>query len=186
MLIIDGEISNNKISSSGESSLHLAVLSGDEACLSAVVKECSKLTSKTKEGKTPLQLAREHHPELISVIDAAKFQKVPWQEIKPNGKWPIPRCSHSASQYNNRWYIYGGSNDFNNPTTVYDDMHFYNADSNEWRLLAPRPSGKGEPVPTELSGHTSMTFGSKLYIFGGKNLEKTFNDLWVLDLGKLG
>lgn len=58
-------------------------------------------------------------------------------------------------------------------------MYFFHGESKEWRLLAPR----GKLMPTALCRHTSLIFGSKLYIFGGTNLEETFNDLWVLDLG---
>lgn len=58
-------------------------------------------------------------------------------------------------------------------------MHFYNGETKEWRLLAPR----GKLKPTALCRHTSLIFGSKLYVFGGTNLEDTFNDIWVLDLG---
>lgn len=167
----------------GETPLHCSVSSGDASVLKEIVKVCSRLYTKTKEGNTALDLARAYHPSLVSIIEEAKFQKIPWKEVKPNGKWPIPRCNHSASVYNNRWYIYGGQNDFNNPTMVYDDMHFYNGDANEWRLLAPRATHRSEPTPTGLTKHTSLIFGSKLYLFGGTSLEKTFNDLWVLDLG---
>ena len=179
-MFVKNIINTNHLYRDGENALHCAVQSPkNQIVVSRLVKLVSKLTAKTKEGKTALDLAREFAPALADIVEEARFQRVPWKEIKPDGKWPIPRCNYSASEYNNRWYIYGGENDFSSSNTVYDDMHFFHGDTKEWRLLAPR--GREKPPP--LCKHTSLIFGTKLYLFGGTSLDNTYNDLWVLDLG---
>ena len=163
----------------GETALHAAVIGANIELVSELLKKTNKLGARTKEGKTALQLAEIDHPEIAAVITSVKVQKVPWREVKPEGKWPVPRSNHAASVYKNRWYIHGGENDFSGGGMVNADMHFFNGDTKEWRLLAPR--GKFQPPP--LCKHTSVMFGSKMYIFGGTDGEKTYNDIWVLDLG---
>ena len=144
-----------------------------------LLPKTSKLLSRNKEGKTALQIAQEKAPDLVPLIEETKSTLLPWRETKPQGKWPVPRCNHSSSVYNNRWYIYGGENIFTGESSIINnDMHFLNGDTKEWRLLAPRGTS-----PPPLCKHTTLIFGTKLYLFGGFDGEKAHNDVWVLDLG---
>jgi hypothetical protein len=168
-----------RVGSQGETSLHCAVQSGVIEAIELILRKTTKLNQRTKGGKTALQLAQESHPAAVPLIETVLAEQVPWREVKAEGKWPVPRCNHSSSVYNSRWYIYGGENDFSSGGRVNNDLHFFNSSTSEWRILAPQ----GDIKPPPLSKHSSLIYGTSLYLFGGTDGEKVFNDIWVLDLG---
>ena len=161
--------------------MHCAVRGGKEDIVQLVIRNSSKINVKSKDGKTALDLAVDKFSHLRPLIEEARLQKIPWKEIKAEGKSPIPRSGHSASPYNNRWYIYGGANDLLDPVTIFDDILFFNGDTHEWRFLNPAQGKDGRPPALYL--HSSVIISGKLYIFGGMDLSKVYNDIWVLDLG---
>jgi hypothetical protein len=63
---------------------------------------------------------------------------------------------------------------------IHRHFHVYcQADSLTWS----QPSTKGIS-PTPRHGHTMTTVGKFLYIFGGTDGKKSFNNLFVLDIGE--
>jgi N-acetylneuraminic acid mutarotase len=47
-----------------------------------------------------------------------------------------------------------------------------------------RHKGEGD-APTARSGHSAVAYGNHLYIFGGYDSRKYYNDVHVLDVGTL-
>ena len=146
-----------------------------------LVRNGADINSPDSRGKTVLEKSIElNNSDLEFLIQKLKRDQVPWLELKPNGKWPIPRSNHSSSIYNNRWFMYGGGDSFKTPTTIFSDLFMLNGNTLEWRSLKP----KGEEFsPPPLFSHTSVVLGKNLLIFGGNDSEKTFNDIHVLDIG---
>ena len=86
------------------------------------------------------------------------------------------RASHSASFYQNKMYIFGGQDDDNNKL---DDLWEFDLASCNWRKLGGNP---GEYCPIARSGHSSIVYGTKMFIFGGiYELTKELNDMVVFD-----
>lgn len=90
------------------------------------------------------------------------------------GTPPRPRIGHTAAiVLCNKLLIFGGGS----YDKVYDDLHIFDLSSSSWY----RPSDTGS-VPVPRAGHSCCAIGSRLYIYGGSNIEgDIFNDLHTLD-----
>ena len=73
-------------------------------------------------------------------------------------------------------YIFGGQDDDNQKL---DDMWQFNIESKEW---SPIQFGDSDFKPVPRSGHSTVVYGNKMYIFGGiLELTKELNDLCVFN-----
>lgn len=90
---------------------------------------------------------------------------------------PEGRAGHSAVCSENKVYVFGGQDDHNNKL---DDMWCFDASTCEWKMT---PYMEGDLKPCARSGHTAVTAGSKMFIFGGiLELTKELNDLAIFDM----
>mmetsp|Transcript_11544 Transcript_11544/g.16047 ORF Transcript_11544/g.16047 Transcript_11544/m.16047 type:complete len:822 (-) Transcript_11544:67-2532(-) len=100
-------------------------------------------------------------------------QKI-WTKLKPQGKEPHPRCSHSASVVRNNFLVIFGGFD---QKKYFNDVHVYDVTKNEW----VRFSFQKEELPAPRGRHSAATADSKIYIFGGYNKkDKKLNDFYEL------
>lgn len=89
---------------------------------------------------------------------------------------PSCRASVSAGAYDSKIYVFGGQEDDNKKM---NDMWRYDLQSNAWSQIQQPDDGY---KPTPRSGHSSVVYGDKMYIFGGiLELTKELNDLVVFD-----
>lgn len=90
---------------------------------------------------------------------------------------PAGRAGHSAVCHENKVFVFGGQDDHNNKL---DDMWCYDASTGAWANIA---YAEGDMKPCARSGHTAVTGGSKMFIFGGiLELTKELNDLAIFDM----
>jgi len=93
---------------------------------------------------------------------------------------PKPRASFSSAVYNDKLYIYGGQDDDN---CKLDDIWEFDPTANSWRHI---PIQEGALRPLCRSGHSAVTHGTKMYIFGGiLELTKELNDMLVFDFNTM-
>jgi len=99
------------------------------------------------------------------------------------GTPPPSRTNHAAASVGKNMYIFGGNN--NNESGQYqvlEDLAVLNTHTMTWS----NPTTTGT-APCARSGHTLVTIGKKLYLFGGgvwnerEGWVHKFNDLYVLD-----
>ncbi|KAF2074876.1 hypothetical protein CYY_003831 [Polysphondylium violaceum] len=88
-----------------------------------------------------------------------------------------PRYYHSCNVIGSKAYVFGGYDG----TSLMNDMYVLNIDNLEWSC----PPVRGDP-PTPRCGHSSVSIGSRLFIFGGSVDEPAGtphcnNDLYVFD-----
>ena len=89
---------------------------------------------------------------------------------------PCVRASISMSCFDSKLWVFGGQDDDNNKR---QDLWCFDQKLKTWSQV---PVHEGEYLPTARSGHTSVIWGSKMYIFGGiVELTKELNDLVVFD-----
>ncbi|XP_073015177.1 uncharacterized protein [Primulina eburnea] len=98
-----------------------------------------------------------------------------WKSVVPSGTPPSKRDSHTCSSWKNKIIVIGGedSSDY-----YLSDVHILDTDTLVWcklnttgQLLSPR------------GGHTAVTFGKNLIVFGGFSDEQNlYNDLYMLDI----
>lgn len=101
----------------------------------------------------------------------------PWTELALSGGTPSIRRNHSGIAYNGNLYVFGGL-DAGTPATYYNDLWKYDVGSDAWSQLSPSGS-----LPSARFGHSAVTYGGKIYIFGGQlSGGSKVNDLWVYDI----
>lgn len=171
---------------SGEAALHYALRGQREDVVALLLKEGADVNQATAAGKTPLLLAEESRSEsLVTMLREATAGQQCWKVAKAKGKWPVPRHCPSAAVYNDRLYLYGGSDSFSRQPRAlgrvhHGDMWMFNGLTLEWRGLSPMGEG-----PPPLSRHSSAILGNRLYVFGGCNDKGTFNNLYVLNIEEM-
>ncbi|KAM4626186.1 kelch domain-containing protein 1-like isoform 1-T2 [Discoglossus pictus] len=102
-----------------------------------------------------------------------------WSESKAvEGKEarPTNRKGHSAVVYQDDMYIYGGYFDIKGAV---EEFWVYSFGTEKWSALSPSTRGTG---PGPRHGHSSVTYGSAMYLFGGLKLMAEQNDFWRFDL----
>ncbi|CAK56009.1 unnamed protein product (macronuclear) [Paramecium tetraurelia] len=110
----------------------------------------------------------------IFIHDVKKQQ---WQKLEINKTYPSPLDNHCATLYNDQWIIFGGFYG-GNECKHSNDLFSFNFNENRWMKLNKQ---KGmEPAPRDGSSITSHN--QSVYIFGGKNGDKRYNDLWQFNM----
>ncbi|KAI8342211.1 hypothetical protein EDC96DRAFT_487126 [Choanephora cucurbitarum] len=103
-----------------------------------------------------------------------------WTRIQPEGPHPSERSGHSVATQDNAMFIFGGQKEGH----YFNDLYVFNFDtlstSPRWEQIAF--SNKAGDCPEPRSGHVSVIFDNKLYIFGGTDGQHMLNDLWAFDL----
>ncbi|KAI0192780.1 hypothetical protein F4808DRAFT_364150 [Astrocystis sublimbata] len=80
-------------------------------------------------------------------------------DAPPNGKVPPPRTNHSMITYNDRMYLFGGTNG----QVWFNDVWCYDPPSNSWSQLDCIGY-----IPSPREGHSAALIDDVMYIFGGR------------------
>ncbi|XP_076008904.1 host cell factor 2 isoform X2 [Genypterus blacodes] len=135
-----------------------------------------------------------------------------WSMPKTRGPTPLPRSLHSASVIGNKMYVFGGwiavpetdePNALGAEWICTNSLNVLNLDSMSWQRLGPERHDdirsqlekQGPQIddpyacrPKARAGHCSVTVGSRLYIWSGRdgyrksrNYQICCKDLWYLE-----
>lgn len=101
-----------------------------------------------------------------------------WREIKPKGMSIMPRVSASSTLFNDHIYYFGGfdGKKWRNDTFTFDIKQ------QQWNQLDINMNVKQQKVPDSRCRHSMVLYQNRLVIFGGNDYEKSFNDVYSLDL----
>jgi N-acetylneuraminic acid mutarotase len=98
-------------------------------------------------------------------------------EERPSKTMPIERNAHTAVGQGNSLFVFGGQDEDNNKL---GDLWEFNLTTKQWANIAYHNGASG--VDIARSGHASVAFNGKMYIFGGiLEVTKELNDLLVYD-----
>ncbi|SCZ97771.1 BZ3500_MvSof-1268-A1-R1_Chr7-3g09572 [Microbotryum saponariae] len=103
-----------------------------------------------------------------------------WTRVKTIGPAPEGRYGHAASMVGSKFYIFGGQKDdggFMNDL-VWFDLQKLKAGSPKWTFI---DYASGAVVPPRRTGHTTVTHGDCIYVFGGTDGQYHYNDTWCFD-----
>ncbi|SCV70632.1 BQ2448_3394 [Microbotryum intermedium] len=103
-----------------------------------------------------------------------------WTRVKTIGPAPEGRYGHAASMVGSKFYIFGGQKDdggFMNDL-VWFDLQKLKAGSPKWTYI---DYASGAVVPPRRTGHTTVTHGDCIYVFGGTDGQYHYNDTWCFD-----
>ncbi|BGP39376.1 hypothetical protein JCM10449v2_003314 [Rhodotorula kratochvilovae] len=104
-----------------------------------------------------------------------------WTRVKTVGRAPEGRYGHAAAMVGSRFFVFGGQTDdggFRNDLCWFD-LQKLKMGQPSWSFVEYRP---GQVVPPPRTGHTCVTHGDSLYIFGGTDGQYHYNDTWQYDL----
>jgi len=91
---------------------------------------------------------------------------------------PAPRNGHTADFYGGDLVIFGGFKHIPEPVEFYNDMWMFSTTTRQWTKV----EYKGSHLPLPRFSHTSVIYGSSLFIFGGTNDPAGANfldDFWM-------
>ncbi|RHY04259.1 hypothetical protein DYB28_008512 [Aphanomyces astaci] len=103
-----------------------------------------------------------------------------WEQQHPQNFWEgLPQCrgSHSATLVDHKMYIFGGYGGNGYGRTDFNDVHALDLRTWKWEEILT----EGEK-PEARSSHQTCLILNKLFVIGGWNSVKQFQDLFVLDL----
>jgi len=126
------------------------------------------------------------------------FNTLTWKKVKTKGRYPKDRYHHSAVVYQGSMYIFGGFKCFNElmeyrfgmsapllplpPPSRFSNNFFFISISpatETWSLVNARGT-----LPRPRWGHKAVVYNDKMYMFGGQDLIKTFDDLYEFCFGR--
>nr|POE90150.1 tip elongation aberrant protein 1 [Quercus suber] len=105
-----------------------------------------------------------------------------WSRALPAGARPPGRYGHTLNILGSKIYIFGGQVEgyFFNDLVAFD-LNALQQSSNRWEILIQNTIDGGPPhgqIPPARTNHTMITWGDKLYLFGGTDGIHWFNDVW--------
>lgn len=99
-----------------------------------------------------------------------------WSVLETHGSQPGARQGHAAVEVGRKIYVIGGCVQ---EITCYNDVYVFDTGSKEWSL--EKVTGE---LPEPRGGHTATLLGTDIFVVGGANSEKTFGDVYRLDIVK--
>ncbi|KAJ5132321.1 hypothetical protein N7448_006479 [Penicillium atrosanguineum] len=102
-----------------------------------------------------------------------------WSRAIPPGSRPSGRYGHTLNILGSKLYVFGGQVEgfFFNDLIAFDLNQLQNS-SNKTATKVVLQKVKSPPARTN---HTIVTYNDKLFLFGGTNGVKWFNDVWAFD-----
>jgi len=101
-----------------------------------------------------------------------------WSKPEVSGEAPVPRSSHTAVTYLERYIVFFGGGSV---SSCYNDVVVLDTQTMAW--IRPEITGQ---VPPIRAGHASALLGTLMYMIGGGNNTKGCSDMYSLDLKDLG
>lgn len=103
-----------------------------------------------------------------------------WDQQHSNGFWEgVPQCrgAHTATLVGDKMYVFGGYGGNGYGRTDFNDLHA--VDLIHWKWEEIQTEGE-KPEPR--SGHQTCLVGEQLFVIGGWNSFKQFQDIFIFDL----
>ncbi|CAG8499846.1 6197_t:CDS:2 [Dentiscutata heterogama] len=100
-----------------------------------------------------------------------------WKQLSVQSP-PRGRHGHSVTVIGTKMYIFGGQTEesYSNELIVFD-MGMYNSSSANWEFVTPK-----NPPPPGRTAHISCAYENKIYMFGGMDGDRCYNDMWCYDI----
>lgn len=91
--------------------------------------------------------------------------------------------SHAAVVHEKEMYVFGGFND--KKAEYSNSLYAMDLETFKWRVLFDGKTGNEKASIAPRAGMSLVYYDHYLWIFGGNNINLTFDDFWKFDLNKL-
>ncbi|KAH0487433.1 MAG: uncharacterized protein KVP18_001941 [Porospora cf. gigantea A] len=112
--------------------------------------------------------------DLSAVVKGAAVN-ASWQLVKPGGRIPAARASHTITRIKKRAYLFGGFNG----EKCFGDVDVFELGNDLWSAAPTRGS-----APSPRNAHGAAPSGNLLVVLGGHNSKEHLRDCYVLDTVK--
>ncbi|KAJ2719811.1 hypothetical protein GGI07_004980 [Coemansia sp. Benny D115] len=105
-----------------------------------------------------------------------------WYKVPMKGPPLAGRKGHSTAPVGSKLYVFGGTSDgyfFNDLVSF--DVRAAAKSGPHWDFTSPLPANP-QQAPAPRAGHSCSVYPNSIFIFGGMNSERCFNDLWEYSL----
>ncbi|KAF5385147.1 hypothetical protein D9615_001363 [Tricholomella constricta] len=100
-----------------------------------------------------------------------------WTRVTVHGPGPVGRYGHAVTMAGSRFIVFGGQVD----GEFLNEMWSFDLNSLRtkavWEFIEPVG-----PAPARRTGHVCLTYGDRIFIFGGTDGQFHYNDTWAFDL----
>ncbi|TDL30173.1 galactose oxidase [Rickenella mellea] len=102
-----------------------------------------------------------------------------WTRISVHGPAPAGRYGHAVTMLGTRFFVFGGQVDgeFLNDLWAFDPNSLKSKAC--WECIKPSSSTEG---PACRTGHTCISYGDRIFMFGGTDGQYHYNDTWAFDV----
>ncbi|KAG8080376.1 hypothetical protein GUJ93_ZPchr0007g3241 [Zizania palustris] len=111
--------------------------------------------------------------EILDDVWVLQNSKNRWSRVDCSGDFFRPRHRHAAVAVARKVYVFGGLSD----EGICSCMNIMDTESNQWNVI----SSSDEEWPCARHSHSLVPYGSKLFMFGGHDGQRTLNDLYSFD-----
>lgn len=126
-----------------------------------------------------LNTCKDHSMSSVHLLTPIASKQ--WSRAAPSGTKPAGRYGHTLNILGSKLYIFGGQVEgfFFNDLVAFD-LNTLQVAGNRWEMLIQN-GGAGQLVPPARTNHTVVSWQDKLYLFGGTDGSRWFNDVWTYD-----
>ncbi|RDB28537.1 Tip elongation aberrant protein 1 [Hypsizygus marmoreus] len=101
-----------------------------------------------------------------------------WTRVTVHGLGPVGRYGHAVTMAGSKFIVFGGQVD----GQFLNELWSFDLNSLRTRAVWEFIEPAGGEVPARRTGHVCLTYGEKIFIFGGTDGQYHYNDTWSFDL----
>jgi dynein heavy chain len=98
---------------------------------------------------------------------------------------PQPRANMGSCVFKGKVVVFGGHGGISYQRKNFDDLHMFDFETEKWEHIAPINSGPEGRGGCSVFAKAEEDASDKIFVYGGWNSEKQFNEIWMLDLEKM-
>ncbi|GLB35974.1 putative kelch motif containing protein [Lyophyllum shimeji] len=101
-----------------------------------------------------------------------------WTRVTVHGPGPVGRYGHAVTMAGSKFLVFGGQVD----GEFLNELWCFDLNSLRTKAVWEFIEAAGGDMPARRTGHVCVTYGDRIFIFGGTDGQYHYNDTWAFDL----